>query len=82
MPPCRRRSHNRNRNKGTCPIDKEKLTKKDEMEWLEFFETKKAETQSLKADINRTDKEIDRMVYELFGLSEEEIRIVEESTGR
>ncbi len=31
----------------------------------------------LKAQIDQTDKEIDAMVYELYGLTEEEIRIVE-----
>ena len=56
-----------------------KLTKTDEMEWMEVFETKKAEAQTLKAEIDKTDKEIDAMVYELYGLSEEEIKIVEES---
>jgi len=30
--------------------------------------------------IEATDHEIDRLVYELYGLSEEEIRIVEEAT--
>lgn len=33
----------------------------------------------LKATIDTTDKEIDAMVYELYGLSEEEIGIVEKS---
>jgi hypothetical protein len=33
----------------------------------------------LKAAIDTTDKEIDAMVYELYGLSEEEIGIVEKS---
>lgn len=33
----------------------------------------------LKSQIDRTDKEIDRMVYELYGLTEEEIQIVENS---
>ena len=55
------------------------LGKLDEMEWMEVFETKKAEAQALKAQIDKTDKEIDRMVYELYGLSEEEIAIVENS---
>jgi len=55
------------------------LTKLDEMDWMEVFETKKAEAQVLKHQINQTDKEIDAMVYELYGLSEEEIKIVEES---
>ena len=31
--------------------------------------------------IEATDREIDRLVYELYGLTEEEIRIVEESVG-
>ena len=30
--------------------------------------------------IDATDKEIDRLVYELYGLTDEEIRIVEEAT--
>jgi hypothetical protein len=49
------------------------------MEWMEVFETKKAEAQTLKAEIDKTDAEIDAMVYELYGLSEEEIEIVENS---
>jgi hypothetical protein len=40
-------------------------------------ESKKA--LELKAKIETTDKEIDRMVYALYGLTEEEIRIVEGS---
>ena len=56
-----------------------KLSKSDEMEWMELFETKKFEAQTLKTEIDKTDKEIDQKVYELYGLTEEEIRIVEES---
>ena len=51
----------------------------DEIEWMDVFETKKAEAQSLKAEIDKTDAEIDTMVYELYGLSEKEIKIVEQS---
>ena len=47
------------------------------MEWMELFETKKAEAQILKAEIDQTDAAIDQMVYELYGLTEEEIQIVE-----
>ncbi len=54
-----------------------KLTKTDEMEWLELFGTQKAEAQTLKAEIVKADKEIDLMVYELYNLAEEEIQIVE-----
>jgi type II restriction/modification system DNA methylase subunit YeeA len=49
----------------------------DEMEWMEVFETKKAEAQAIKTEIDKTDKEIDQMVYELYGLTDEEITIVE-----
>ncbi|MCB0802295.1 MAG: N-6 DNA methylase [Flavobacteriales bacterium] len=55
------------------------LSKLQEMEWMEVFETKKAEAQALKTEIDKTDKEIDQMVYELYGLTEEEIKIVENS---
>ena len=53
------------------------LSKKDEMGWMEFFEEKKSEVEFLKIEIEKTDKEIDQMVYELYGLTEEEIKIVE-----
>jgi hypothetical protein len=55
------------------------LTKKDEFEWMELFEENKKKALALKAEIDRTDKEIDQMVYELYGLTEEEIKIVEGS---
>ena len=35
------------------------------------------ENDSLKCQIDATDAEIDRLVYELYGLTEEEIKIVE-----
>jgi hypothetical protein len=53
------------------------LTKKDEFEWMELFEPKKKEAQELQSQIQQAEKEIDQMVYELYGLSEEEILIVE-----
>ena len=66
-------------NKAIKKVGGEKLTKSDEMDWMDVFEKKKAEAQTLKAEIDKTDREIDQMVYELYGLSEEEIKIVEES---
>lgn len=48
-------------------------------EWEEYFYGYKSEIAALKAAIEKTDKEIDRIVYELYGLTEEEIKIVEES---
>ena len=50
---------------------------KDEMDWMEVFENKKLEAQTIKYEIEKTDKEIDQMVYELYGLTEEEIKIIE-----
>lgn len=39
------------------------------------------ERDALQRQIDATDARIDRLVYELYGLTEEEIRIVEEATG-
>ncbi|MDO6739010.1 Eco57I restriction-modification methylase domain-containing protein [Wenyingzhuangia sp. 2_MG-2023] len=55
------------------------LTKKDEFEWLDLFEENKQKAQDLQNQINQTDKEIDTMVYALYGLTDEEIQIVENS---
>ena len=55
------------------------LTKKDEFEWMSLFEENKKKAQDLQTQINQTEHEIDQMVYELYGLTEEEIRIVENS---
>ncbi len=54
-----------------------RLTKKDEFEWIDLFNENKQKALALKNEIEKTDKEIDRMVYELYGLTEEEIKIVE-----
>lgn len=54
----------------------EKLTKLDEMEWMEVFEAKKSEVEKLKAKIEKIDDKIDEMVFELYGLSEAEIAVV------
>lgn len=48
-------------------------------EWYERFTRLKEEAQSIKAHIDKTDREIDQMVYELYDLTEDEIKIVEES---
>ena len=40
-------------------------------------ENDKKEVQALQNQINITDKEIDQMVYKLYDLTEEEIKIVE-----
>jgi type II restriction/modification system DNA methylase subunit YeeA len=47
------------------------------MGWMEVFETKKEEVQILKTEIDKTDKEIDTMVYQLYNLTDDEIEIIE-----
>jgi hypothetical protein len=51
----------------------------EEAELMGFFETKKSEIVMLKSKIDVTDREIDVMVFELYGLSEEERRVVLDS---
>lgn len=64
-------------NKAIKTIKGTPLTKKDEFEWIDLFEENKQKALSLKAEIDKTDKEIDQMVYALYELTEEEIKIVE-----
>jgi len=46
-------------------------------EWMKYFKEQKTKALALQTIIDTTDKEIDAMVYALYGLTEEEIRIVE-----
>ncbi|MDM8560357.1 DNA methyltransferase [Candidatus Parabeggiatoa sp. HSG14] len=48
-------------------------------EWREYFNTTTQKINELQTQINQTDKEIDKMVYELYELTPEEIEIVENS---
>jgi len=56
---------------------KVKLSLTEEAEWEAYFLQEAKQALALKSEIDKTDAEIDRMVYELYGLTEEEIRIVE-----
>jgi hypothetical protein len=58
---------------------KVKLSLVQQDEWEEYFNAYKTEINNLQTQINQTDKEIDQMVYQLYELTEEEIKIVEES---
>lgn len=53
------------------------LTKKDEFEWMELFEENKKKAVELQQQIEETDRKIDQMVYDLYGLTVEEIKIIE-----
>ena len=54
-------------------------TLKQQDEWEEYFNSYKKEINDLQAEIKKTDAEIDQMVYKLYELTDEEIRIVEGS---
>jgi len=56
---------------------KVKLSLTQEAEWEDYFLQESKKAMALKTDIDATDKEIDQMVYALYGLTEEEIEIVE-----
>jgi type II restriction/modification system DNA methylase subunit YeeA len=43
-----------------------------------YLKELKQKAQTLKSEIIKTDRVIDRIIYELYGLTEEEIGIVEE----
>jgi hypothetical protein len=58
---------------------KVKLSLSEEAEWEDYFNEQKQKALALKSEIDKTDREIDRMVYELYGLTEEEIGVVENS---
>lgn len=56
------------------------LSLPEEAAWMPYFNEQKEKAMALKTSINQTDQEIDQMVYELYGLTAEEIAIVEEAT--
>ena len=56
---------------------KVKLSLTEEAEWEAYFLQEAKQALAIKSEIEKTDSEIDRMVYELYGLTEEEIKIVE-----
>jgi hypothetical protein len=56
------------------------LTISEEAEWMQYFNEQKQKAEELKAEIDKIDREIDQMVYELYGLTQEEIEIVENAT--
>lgn len=58
---------------------KVKLSLTQQDEWEEYFAQNKQRCADIEAQIAQTDKEIDRLVYQLYGLTEEEIAIVEDN---
>ncbi|OFX27274.1 MAG: hypothetical protein A2033_13335 [Bacteroidetes bacterium GWA2_31_9] len=54
-----------------------KLPLSEQYEWLDYFEKEKSKANELQEQIKKTDDEIDRMVYELYDLTYDEIKIIE-----
>ena len=67
--------------KGELKKQKIKLSLSEEAEWMQYFEVQKEKALAIQQQIDQTDREIDQMVYELYGLTEEEVRIVEEASA-
>ena len=57
------------------------LTLKQQDEWEQYFNEYKTEINKLQQQINQKDKEIDQLVYKLYNLTAEEIKIVEGSVS-
>ena len=53
------------------------LSLSQKAEWEEYFLSEAKKANDIKDEISKTDAAIDQMVYELYGLNEEEIKIVE-----
>jgi hypothetical protein len=60
-------------------LQKQKITLslKQQDEWEEYFNDYKTECTNSANQISATDKEIDRMIYALYGLTDKEIEIIE-----
>lgn len=60
-------------------LEKQKiqLSLSQKSEWEDYFTAEQTKALSIQSEINATDKEIDQMVYQLYGLTEEEIEVVE-----
>jgi hypothetical protein len=56
-----------------------KLSLSQQDEWEDYFNQRVAECQDLSAQIKATDTEIDNRVFDLYGLTEEERKIVMEA---
>ncbi len=65
----------KNQNGTTRGFTKLKLA--DKADWEDYFLTEQQKAQSIQTQITATDKEIDSMVYELYNLNEDEIKIIE-----
>ena len=55
-----------------------KISLSKEADWIQYLNEQKDKYLEINNRVFETEKEIDQMVYELYALTEEEIKIVEE----
>lgn len=55
-----------------------KFSLSEESEWIEYFDEQSQKHNSVTSSISIIENEIDQIVYELYGLTKEEVKIVEE----
>lgn len=48
----------------------------EQEELMSYFETRRTEVRAIDVEIRKTDTEIDNMVFDLYGLTEEERQVV------
>ena len=58
---------------------KQEETPPIQLKWLKLFEEQQKQLLEIENEINKTDNEINNLVYSLYNLSDEEIKIIEES---
>ena len=57
---------------------KRKLSLEEQTEWMDFFEKKKQEMLELQTAVAAINNSVNTIVYKLYGLSEEEVKLIEE----
>ncbi len=61
----------------TLEKQKIKLTLAEQAEWLSYFNEQKQQAEKIHSGLSKTDDEINQMVYGLYGLTDEEIAMIE-----
>ena len=62
--------------KKKLPNENKNISPKQTSEIKQYFEDYRQKIIALKNEIEKTDSEIDEMVYELYGLTKEEIEVI------
>ncbi len=58
---------------------KKKISLKEQDEWEDYFNDYKKDILKLEMEINKTDNKINEMIYKLYNLTKEEVKIIEEN---